>query len=290
MKIDFCSDLHVDQWMGHTVLHDPERRMWTGEPHNSDFLHIDWRYYKNPESRVLIIAGDTANNFFTTREVVAAAASEYEFVIVVDGNHEHYNEDMTVRNGMDFFKTLLEEFPNVHYLQGQDKLILDGVAFFGATGWYDFEAFADQGISNFTAQRAWSTYSNDSRYPDFEGKGPVSMALEHSVLLAEQVLSVQNDDAIQSIVLTTHMSPRADIMEWKANNPTWNALTPSYVNTGLNRCLEADKNKKIRYWVYGHTHTRKMTEIDGVVYANNARGYPRENPPFTLTQIEVPSK
>ncbi len=290
MKIDFCSDLHVDQWMGETILHDPDRRMWTGEPYKSQFLHIDWRYYKNPESRVLIIAGDTANSLFTSKEVVGAAAEEYEHVIVVDGNHEHYGEDMTVRNGMEFFKEELKAFPNVHYLDGTDTFVLDGVAFFGATGWYDFEAYANQGITSFTAQRAWASYSNDSRYPDFDGSSPLRMAMEQSVQLAENVRDVQNDDEVASIVMTTHMSPRADIMQWKAGDVFWNTLTPSYVNTSLKNCLEADVNKKIRYWVYGHTHTRKMTEIDGVIYANNARGYPRENPPFTLTQIEVPSK
>lgn len=290
MKIDICSDLHVDSWMKHTILHDPERRMWAGEPFKSMFYHIDWRAYKNPESRVLVIAGDIANTMITSHQVVAAAAEEYEYVVVVEGNHDHYSNDMTVDEGMTFFENTLSQYPNVHYLKHDKTLVVDGVGFVGATGWYDFKAYENQGISDFMAKRMWKNYSNDSRYPNFNGKEVETLAAEQAINLAAQTKLMSEDDGIESIVVTTHMSPRADIMEWKAGDNIWNALTPSYVNTALSQVLDADMNKKIRYWVYGHTHLRQMRDIDGIVYANNARGYPRENPPFTLTQIEVPVK
>lgn len=290
MKIDFCSDLHVDAWFSATQLHDPNRRMWSGEPFKSMFYHIDWRQYKNPDSRVLVIAGDIANTMLTSFQVVAAASEEYEYVVVVEGNHDHYDNDKNVDEGNAFFTQLLAQYPNVYHLKHDTGLLLDGVAFLGTTGWYDFKAFEGHGISDFAAKRAWNSYSNDSRYPDFNGKAVESIAAEQAINLAAQVKTASEDDAIESIVVTTHMSPRADIMEWKPADPIWNALTPSYVNTALGQVLDADVNNKIRYWVYGHTHKRQMVEIDGVIYANNARGYPRENPPFTLTQIEVSTK
>lgn len=290
MKIDFCSDLHVDAWHGTTQLHDPNRRMWAGEPFKSMFYYIDWRQYKNPESRVLVIAGDIANTMMTSYQVVAAAAEEYEYVVVVEGNHDHYQNDKTVDEGAEFFTQLLASYPNVYHLKHDTGLLLDGVAFLGCTGWYDFKAYESQGISDFIAKRTWGQYSNDSRYPQFGTKSPESLAAEQAINLASQVKTASEDDAIESIVVATHMSPRGDIMEWKAGDLIWNALTPSYVNTALKQVVDADVNNKIRYWVYGHTHHRQMVEIDGIVYANNARGYPRENPPFTLTQIEVPSK
>lgn len=287
MKIDFCSDLHVDAWHSTTQIHDPDRRMWTGEPNESMFLYIDWRQYRNPESRVLVIAGDISNNLITTRQVVVAAAEEYEYVVVVEGNHDHYDTSMTVDQGMEFLASSLSQYTNVYHLKHDTILTVDGVAFLGATGWYDFKAFEDQGISDFTAKRAWNQYSNDSRCPDFGGKLVESIAAEQAINLASQVKKASEDDDIKSIVVTTHMSPRSDIMEWKVGDMIWNHLTPSYVNTALSQVIDADVNNKIGLWIYGHTHRRQMIEIDGVVYANNARGYPRENPPFTLTQIEV---
>lgn len=290
MKIDFCSDLHVDAWFQTTQLVDPTVRKWEGEPFNSRFLHIDWRAYKNEGSRVLVIAGDIANTMMTSKEVVLAAAAEYEYVVVVEGNHDHYDNDMSVDEGEAHFTKLLAEAPNVYHLKHDTALLLDGVAFFGAVGWYDFKAYQDQGISDYTAKLTWSRYSNDSRYPQFGEKSPETLAAEQAINLASQVKLASEDDEVSAIVIATHMSPRADIMEWKNNDTIWNALTPSYVNTALSQVLEADTQNKIRYWIYGHTHSRQMREINGVIYANNARGYPRENPPFSLTQIEVPVK
>lgn len=287
MKIDFCSDLHVDAWHHTTQPHDPSVRRWAGTPMNPIFLYIDWEAYKNPDSRVLVIAGDISNNMMVTKKVIEAAAEVYEYVVVVEGNHDHYENDMTVDDGAALLTKLVAHCTNVFHVKHDTGLLLDGVAFFGATGWYDFKAYENQGISDFTARQAWKTYSNDSRYPDFGAKSPESLATEQAINLAAQVKLASIDDEVKSIVVATHMSPRGDIMEWKSNQPVWNALTPSYVNTALSQVLDADENHKIRYWIYGHTHTRKMTEINGVIYANNARGYPRENPPFTLHQIEV---
>jgi len=289
MKIDFCSDLHVDAWKNHVVL-DYVSRKWTGEPFNSLYLYIDWQEYKHHDSRVLVIAGDIANNLMISATVVEAAAMEYEHVVVVEGNHDHYGNEMNVDDGMVFFETLLSRFPNVHYLKHNKTLTVDGVAFVGATGWYDFKAYESQGIYDNMAKRMWNLYSNDSRYPDFNGKSVESIACVQAINLADQVKTFSQDPDIQSIVVTTHMSPRADLMEWKPNDTVWNALTPSYVNTAMKQVIDADVGGKIRYWIYGHTHERKMTDINGIVYANNARGYPNESPPFALTQIEVGSK
>jgi UDP-2,3-diacylglucosamine pyrophosphatase LpxH len=290
MKIDFCSDLHVDAWHNQTRLHDPNSRKWSGEPYESLFLYIDWREYKNPDSRVLVIAGDISNNLITTIQVIEAASAEYEHVVVVEGNHDHYDNDMSIDHGMEFLSNQLSRLDNVHYLKDDNSFTLDGVAFFGSTGWYNFRAYEDQGISDFTAKRAWNQYSNDSRFLDFNGSTVESLAATQAINLAEQVRIAGEDESIHAIVVTTHMSPRADLMEWKVGDIVWNTLTPSYVNTALDQVIQADSKNKIKLWIYGHTHHRQMREIEGVIYANNARGYPRENPPFTLTQIDISTK
>jgi len=290
MKIDFCSDLHVDAWLHETKLHDPKERMWLGEPYKSTFVHIDWEVYKNPDSRILVIAGDTANTMTTTASVLEVAAQSYEYVAVIDGNHDHYDSGVSVEKGGALLKQLTSHLPNVWHLDGETGLVVDDVAFLGVTGWYDWKCFEDRGISEIIARVTWKQYSNDSVYPKFDCGSPEFLAMVQAVNLAEQVKLANEDDAINHIVLTTHMSPRGDIMEWKTNNAVWNALTPSYVNSGLQSVLGQNTNKKISHWIYGHTHQRQMVQKDGIIYANNARGYPRENPPFTLTQIEVPAK
>jgi UDP-2,3-diacylglucosamine pyrophosphatase LpxH len=287
MKLDVVSDLHVDIWFGTTQLHNPDKRMWEGEPHKSRFLHVDWRYVQNEGSDILVIAGDTANNVDTTFDVVGAAAADYSYVLVVDGNHEHYNGDGTVDENMERFRGLCSQYPNVTYLDGTTTFRMGNVLFVGATGWYDWKAYEDQFISRETAMQAWYQFSNDSRVPSYGKLGnPEQIAMVQAVQLAEQVRAAQDDDTIEHIVVTTHMSPRADLMEWKTNL-TWNQLTPSYVNTALKQVLDADAKRKISTWIYGHTHYRKMSVIDGITYINNARGYPRENPSFEVIQVEI---
>jgi hypothetical protein len=290
MLIDFCSDLHVDAWHNQTQLHDPMRSQWTGEPYRSTFLYLDWESLKNPGSEVLVIAGDIANDLDLTREVVLGASAYYDHVVFQDGNHDHYGSGVSVDHGMQILAAFADGHPNIHYLDPGREFQINGTLFLGATGWYDFRAYEARGIYSSAARRAWSQYSNDSRYLDFGGKTVESIAAEQAINLTDRVSSATVDDSIETIVMTTHMSPRDDLMEWKDGDVVWNVLTPSYVNTALAQVLEADVNGKIGHWIYGHTHQRKITKIGDVTYANNARGYPRENAPFSLTQLDLSNK
>lgn len=289
IKIDVCSDLHTDAWYHTTQLHDPTRPMCD---ENGQYIHVDWEILKNPQSEILIIAGDTSNTMVETALVAKQAALHYKQVIIVDGNHEHYLSDFTVSSNMQFLRMMLADTANIAYLDMMNEpFVLDGIMFLGGTGWYDWRAFESRGISEIDAKRAWQSYSNDSRYPQYDELGdPQKIALQSAVSFSEVVRSATDNDDIKEIVMITHMSPSPDLMEWKPNNPGWNALTPSYVNTALSMVLDADSKGKIKNWIYGHTHTRQIKQLGTVTYVNNARGYPRENPPFKLTQIEVAAK
>lgn len=291
IKIDVASDLHVDAWLRSAMADDTGKRQWEGEPHNSPFIHIDWEWYKNEGSRILVIAGDTANTIDLTATVVRQAASVYEHVVFVDGNHEHYNGSGTVASNMDDLRASIAAIPNATYLDGTTSFKVDNLLIVGATGWYDWKAYEDQHISHATAKQAWYRFSNDSHVPAYGKLGnPEQIAILQSTQIAETVRTVADDDTVENILVVTHMSPRADLMEWKEGNVVWNTLTPSYVNTSLAHVREADSKNKITHWVYGHTHFRKTIELDGITYVNNARGYPRENDPFSLKQIEVGAK
>lgn len=289
LKIDVCSDLHVDAWFNTTQPYNPNGpRIWEGEPYQSRYFHIDWQWYKNEGSTVLVIAGDTANNIEMTAQVVSQAASVYEHVVLVDGNHEHYESDGTVEQNMSRLKSLLSQLTNVSYLNGPHALLVGDVMFIGATGWYDWKGHESRDITVEMARQAWKHHSMDSRRVKYGiHKSPANLGQLQADDLAERVREVSDNEMIREIVVVTHMSPCSDLMEWKEGDNFWNLLTPSYINSQLKVVLEADVNRKIKNWVYGHTHQRKITEVDGVKYINNARGYPRENPPFSLTQITI---
>ena len=64
-SFDFVSDLHVE--------------------HHSNKM-VDW----NPKSDILVIAGDISNDMRISYDHLITI-KDYEYILFVDGNHEHYN-------------------------------------------------------------------------------------------------------------------------------------------------------------------------------------------------------
>ncbi len=288
IKFDFCSDLHVDAWHSVTRLVSPPGEGPQSRQPNGQHQYIDWAWYKNPDSTVLIIAGDISNSIKITSEVFIDASKVYEWVVVVEGNHEHYDIERKMSHNTEYLEELIKPYPNIILLNGTSHQIGD-VLFTGALGWYDWAGWEHRGITIAQAYMAWQSGSNDSRYPRFaELNSPAHLALVHSFQVAEEVRAAQINDSISKIVCVTHTSPRHELMHWHPTNDAWNKLTPSYMNSKMSSVLEADTGKKIKAWIYGHTHDRKMVDIDGVTYANNAQGYPREtSTPWSLPQLEI---
>jgi hypothetical protein len=124
----------------------------------------------------------------------------------------------------------------------------------------------------------------------FDKGDPEIMAFRDAETLSKAVSYLQDEinDEADHIVMVTHTSPRRELME-VSKDPSWNRLTPSFVNTQMKDVLAADTKGKIKYWVYGHTHFRKQSKIDEVTYLNNAYGYSGEfpNQPWSLKQFEL---
>lgn len=274
LKIDYSSDLHVD--------------IWESKSHELINPYLRWDKIKNSDSNILVIAGDISNSVECTIKTLAQASFHYEHVFFVDGNHEHYDGDAEVYDNMTFLESESAKLNNVHYLRGRNYVVVEDTAFVGVTGWYDWKAGSEKGINEIRARIVWRKYSNDSNYPIFgDLEGPANLASIQAFDLKMAVQEIDKNPDIKNVVVVTHMCPRFDLLEWRENDFIENMLLPSYCNEQLNQILTVDKNKKIKHWVYGHTHDRKVTEIDGITYHNNARGYPGEYPYFTVKQFEV---
>jgi predicted phosphodiesterase len=268
MKFDVCSDLHVDH---HLSL-------------------IDWAEWKNPDSTVLIIAGDVSNKIVNTVAVVMDAAQHYEHVVFVDGNHEHYDHELCVSDNIRLMHSAFDRIPNVHFLDGELRATWqhEGTLFVGGMGWYDWICYERMNISHRRAYGSWLEGSNDAREIQWDDDmRPDTMASVHAVNLSTEVHEAQQDAGVERIVMVTHSSPDARLMWWRPENPAWNEQTPSYVNSQMSQVVEQDAGKKIQYWIYGHTHFRSYRVLDGIHYINNSRGYPREASDYFLPQFEA---
>lgn len=294
VKFEFCSDLHDDIWLSyeHRFYQRRLAELDISEHHKltpPGNTTIDWAKQKQDDTRVLVIAGDISNDIMSTVKIIKNAAEVYEYVVFVDGNHDHYDASNTIKEGEQHYRDELSDYPNVIYLDGKTHFTIDGTRFVGALGWYDWRGFEEvHGITQEVAKAAWLQGSNDSEYPQYdEFKDPATLAFIHAEAVRQQVADAQDDDEVESIVVVTHTAPRHELLLWKEGDSVWNNLSPSYMNGQMKSSLEADTKKKIKAWIYGHTHLRAMKDIDGVAYANNARGYPGESSPWWLPQAEV---
>jgi predicted phosphodiesterase len=289
VKFEFCSDLHDNAWR--RAIQRQVKVVIPGLPHVTSShvgSTVDWAYHKQEDTRVLVIAGDISDDLKTSLDIVKDAAAVYEFVVFVEGNHDHWEGDQTITNNTQKIRDELSCHPNVIFLDGMSTFTIEGTRFIGAMGWYDWKGYEHLGITQEVARQAWLDLENDSYWPQYgELKDPATLAFIHAEAVRQQVIDANADDEVQSIVVVTHTVPRHELLVWKEGDNVWNHLSPSYMNGQMATSLAADTGQKIKVWIYGHTHFRDMKEIDGVTYCNNARGYPGESSPWWLPQVEV---
>ena len=116
MKIRYYSDLHIDpQW----------------------FLPFDPPVLDDDHETTLVLAGDIAE-YKHVSEFVLDMSKRFKYVVYVMGNHEFYRTSIT--RAIPKIKGKITQlndnkYPdNIHILE-DEYVILDGVAFIGATLW-----------------------------------------------------------------------------------------------------------------------------------------------------------
>ena len=163
-----------------------------------------------PQSDILVIAGDISNDFLEANEFLTSVAPLYEKVIAIRGNHEFYRG---------FPIDVVENFApeNVVLLTyNRPFFFYKKTMFLGMTGWYDFNY---PGVGSVEHQKevarqslADLQYVNFS-YSDEETTSPEKLAKEHVSMLENQVRVAnyaylgQMNDAAQEIIIVTHTVP-----------------------------------------------------------------------------------
>ncbi len=256
MLIDIVSDLHTDLWKG-----GPSR--------------LSWEFQRNEDSKILLIGGDTSNYVSEVETVLEDARQFYEHVIFTDGNHESYFFDGSVDEIEAHLQALADRMDNVTYLNGRNSIQIEDTVFLGCNGWYDFvvneKTWRTQKVIN-----AWKRMSNDPRMINFGNFPPDVRAIMHADLIRGKVEDLQDQSV--DIVVMTHTAPHSRLNEWSKHRGTSDSLIDgAYYNTQMEQVLDADVNKRIKLWTYGHTHQRLDKMIKGVRFINNSRGYESES-------------
>lgn len=227
-------------------------------------LHLEFAEFEANYSQadVLILAGDI---HVGTKGLEWALSLNLDIpVIYVAGNHEFYNHG---------YPSLLSECrqvcqgSQVHFLENE-SLVLDGVAFHGATLWTDFKVLGNAAIAETMAKFTMPDYNaiwHDTDQDDFSPHHSIAIHHESLAWLKKQLES----SAAPKNVVVTHHGPS---LESSAECFKRDDMTAAFVSS-----LEGFiKTHKPDYWFHGHCHNYSDYPVGDCRVLCNPRGYPKE--------------
>lgn len=256
MKITFCSDLHLN--------------------------FGDFSLLESPEADVLILAGDILiasellylqdrNNSITEWIIdrieryvnfINQCCSLYENVILILGNHEHY--DGTFYNTAKIIIDTFNHLKNLHFLDNGSVMLQD-VLFIGGTLWTDMNKLHSETIEIMVEG------INDYHNIFFEdGEIIRNFAVEDAIREHKKTLSFIKESVKthNKVVVITHHAPSI-----KSRHPRYkkeNLLNFAY-HSDLDDFIES--HPQIKFWIHGHTHRKQDYKIADTRILCNPRGY-----------------
>lgn len=249
MYVHIISDLHIEFLNNNEI----------------DILLKKYFNVQQDSNTILILAGDIGNPYKSSyKNVLTFVSKIYKYVFICAGNHEFYGND--IQNTSKHIKNMSNTFDNVYFLN-RNVYTFDNFVILGCTLWTQVEPserFVIQNtlndykfIKNFTIDTNNELHSSDLQWLN----------------------TVVHKSDLPMIVVTHHV-------------PTYELLDPMYKYSRINSGF-ANKDcdslfSKIDYWICGHTHKFKITEIDNCKCICNPIGYKDENKKVEVYKFHLP--
>jgi predicted phosphodiesterase len=231
-------------------------------------IHIDYEVNANwianlsiaeYQDAVLILAGDVTDSLRLLDRCLGTLAKRFRKVLFVPGNHELW----VIREDRE--KNSFEKFEDVCRV----------VEASGAS----MEAFREQNVS-IISLLAWYDYSFGEPSRELRSMWMDYHACRWPVGLAETDIAARfasyNDKHMSrpgdKVITYSHFLPRIDVMPQFIPYAS-RLLYPVLGSAQLDRQV---RRLDSSIHVYGHSHVNRQVTIDGVLYINNAFGYPTE--------------
>lgn len=245
MKIQYASDLHIDEW--------PK-----GTPFKS---------FITPAAPVLVLAGDICpawNPLF--KYFLRWCSQRWHRVIFVPGNHEYRNKKRkTILDADLYMNSVCNKFPNVTFLQNGMSYCLSGtcIRFVGATLW----SHIDEAIWHKAAKKKGDCqliYYNSL----FETQvaTPAFLTALHSVHKTLLSYALHPMYFGEIVVAVTHHMPTKKMLEEEYVGETWHTF---YASDDDDLFFP-----NVAFWICGHGHrAAHYRALSGTQIVMNARGY-----------------
>lgn len=238
MRVFAISDLHVDY---------VENRLWLNNLSKFEY-----------KKDILILAGDVTHDISLLQKAFEILTNRFYKVMYVPGNHELWVHQDNGINSLEKYQLILSLTDN--YGIGKSPLHIDDLSIVPLLGWYDYTF--GQPLKETIA--IWADYFK-CRWPD----GFDELAItRYFASLNEPHLETNN----KCVVSFSHFLPRIDLMPFYISSRV-RALYPVFGSCLIEKHIRRLGSK---IHIYGHSHVNMEVLKDGIMYINNAYGYPYE--------------
>ena len=199
----------------------------------------------NREVDVLVVAGDVCNSGARLPGVLGAFCEEFQHVIYVAGNHEHYNNPVTELQAT--IDGIAEKHSNFYHLDNS-TVELCGVRFVGSTLWFPYQE------SNKGFERPMADFGQIPEFRDW--------VYDQNAMSQEYLRST----VVTTDVVVTHFLP------------SHRSVAPQYAASPFNRFFVCPMDDLIdvaqpRAWIHGHTHLSSFYKAGETSVVCNPFGY-----------------
>jgi predicted phosphodiesterase len=240
-SFDLISDLHVDE---------REQFSWTGQA----------------TSPVCVVAGDVGSDRNKIINTLQHLSECYQAVFYIDGNDEHKTQLEFLDVSYAEFSNQLADISKLIYLQ-DNVVVINGVAIVATNGWwaYDFDLDIDW-------KQCKSWFANKENITTHAADNIQTFALNDAAYMINSVRRLQTHQDVKHIAVVTHTVPLPELI---AHDPVISGTERfnTMGNRYMQQVLNADTERKIHTWCFGHYHNNVDQLINGVRYVNNCQGH-----------------
>jgi len=191
------------------------------------------------------------------------------------GNHEHYHGDFAT--SANILRTVLKEFPNIHFMD-KESITIEDVTFIGGTLWTDMNKEDPHTLYSIKGDmNDFRIIQNSSRKVTFKDNGgkfherearfcPEDTVEDHKAMLA--FIDESTKDKTDKFVVIGHHSPCK-----MSTHPRYKE------EVMMNGAYSSDLSEfildrpQIKLWTHGHTHDPYDYMIGSTRIVCNPRGY-----------------
>ena len=272
MKIQVVSDLHLEFNLDLEVKNaGADVLVLSGDICVAEHLYRNPLFITNPDGSLVDVStminnGRYADNARRYREFFHKLSLEFDTVLYVMGNHEHYSGKWDRTE--EVLRNELSVYPNIHLLE-QNKHVIDDVVFLGASLWTDFNR---RDPITLHAMKDWMS----DYHAITETEGQSYRKLRPETTLKKNVETVQwlnymlLGDQRKTVVLGHHTPSRRSI------HPRYAAQT--VMNGAFCNDLDGmiEQHDHLVLWTHGHVHNAWDYQIGNTRVVCNPYGYPDE--------------